>query len=96
MVLSDHPEFTARETALAEITQDIDLFGLRYIVNVNENARPVAFVALWLACSYRQSQNVGFLKPWIDTDSPSKLHIAAAIDGRASLVDVVKAAPVNS
>ena len=80
---------------LKDISEDVDLFGLRYLLAVNETVWPPSFFALWLAFSFKQSQIVEYLMKTIDANSLSKFYIPVGIKLHALLVKVVRAALSN-
>ena len=89
------PAYVSLYTTLRQISEDIDLFGLRYLLAINETVWPPSVFALWLAFSYSQSQIAEYLIKTIDTNNLSKFYISIGIKLHATLVKIVRAALSN-
>jgi hypothetical protein len=97
MLLSvNKPEFIQYATELKEVREDVDLFGMRYILAIRESAWPPSYFALWLSFSFTQSQVAEYLKGFINRNGLSKFYIAISIHMHSVLVDIVKAALARS
>jgi WD40 repeat protein len=95
-LVSDRPEFVQLSKELSEVQEDLDLFGLRYVLAIKESVWPPSFCALWLSFSFCQPQIVDYLKTFIDPSSLSKFYIPVSIHLHSLVVDVVKAALNNA
>ena len=74
------------------ISQDVDLFGLRYLTAIKSSSWPPAFIGLWLSFSISQSQIALALKEKITVSSLTKHFVAIGIHSQDLLEDLVKAA----
>ncbi|OHT12019.1 hypothetical protein TRFO_18312 [Tritrichomonas foetus] len=77
---------------LKNIHEDVDLFGLRYLLMINESAWPPSYIGLWLSFSLRQTEITDYLAKTINANSLSKFYVGVSIHDHLLLVKVVKAA----
>lgn len=81
---------------LQQVNEDIDMFGLRYILPTLKSPHPPSYFALYLSFSSKQSQIVSYLSKIIDSNNLSKFNIASSIHLHSLLVRVVKASLLNT
>lgn len=77
------------------IKEDVDMFGLRYLLAINESAWPPSFEALWFSYSSKQSQIAAYLQETIDTTNLSKFYVPACVHMHSTLVKIVISALQN-
>lgn len=80
---------------IKNVKEDIDMFGLRYLLAIKENAWPPSYFALWLSYSQSQSQISEHIISFIDANMLSKFYIAASIHQHSILVKIVQHSLIN-
>ena len=89
-------EYIEYAKELTSIKEDIDLFGLRYILSLLNPQSPPSYFGLWCSFSSKQSQIVKYLSKIILTVNLSHYFIPLVIHSHNLLEEIVKAALVNT
>lgn len=91
----DNKEYHKLIQTIRNIKEDIDMFGLRYLLAIKETAWPPSYFAFWLSYSKSQSQIAEHLYSYIDANMLSKFYIPISIHQHSILVKIVQKALQN-